>query len=323
MSRIAIPDLSERASARIGSTYARAALARHTTHPYVERYQPLRTPWVHGFFPGAGGRLGALFARDVERAIEAAIDPEHVEEAIALATCPVMLPGEDPFLYNQRLHQQDPPLTVRQIQRCSNLLQSGGRLPAPRPPGAAPRPTTPAPTSALRILDTGGALSLGALRDGGGLVQVTPIVRQAGIVGPVWLEALHIDPISEGGGAFLIYHVTIPGIGFTWQWTDAGSNPSGVSIDIPLRFLSRAAVQIEARVEATANTPAGMGPAGFSVILTYRNVSGGRRTALPPETSAEVAAAIADADIPDDWYIIRTDTATGETLTFDASNPAF
>jgi hypothetical protein len=59
VSTILIADLAARASARLGSTYAREALARHTRHPYVERFRPVCAPWAHGYVHALDARLGA------------------------------------------------------------------------------------------------------------------------------------------------------------------------------------------------------------------------------------------------------------------------
>jgi hypothetical protein len=57
VSTIRVPDIGALASARIGSAYQVAALARRSPHPALTRYLPLRAEWAHGFRPGMDARL--------------------------------------------------------------------------------------------------------------------------------------------------------------------------------------------------------------------------------------------------------------------------
>jgi len=318
MSTIPIPDLSARASARLGSRYQVAALARRSRRPELDRYQPTRAPWAHAFWPGLDHRLGKLAPADaiLDAAIDAVIDPAHEEDVRALLSCPVMLPRESWTAYNSRLVSPKLGLSAAEQRRCALVL---GRLaPVLKPGGRAAAAEAAPEEPPYTILDTGGVVSLDWFSNRQGLGTQNSDARVVSTPAPIYLTGCHVSPIQTAGSDLLM-HVTIEPLGLSWSWADGSLAAAPMPpVNIALGIL----VDVPQVLRAVANGQ-GVSPLsdtyGANVILAYRHVRGLRarsRIASGAEPyegpvspyiqlDPSVAAVFDAAGIPDEWYITR------------------
>ncbi len=318
MSTVVVPDLSARASARLGSRYQLAALTRRSPHPAIDRYQPLRTPWAHAFWPRLDHRLGKLAPADavLAEAIAEAIAPEHQADVRALFSCPLPLPGEGPLDYNRRLVSPELGLSVSEQRRCAQVF---GRLaPQLRRPGEAPR-AAQAPTP----LEPGGVVSVPWVITASPLTGIPPatVYRTMTIPAPVHLVALSIDTTMRGNSSTTT-SVRIPAIGLDWVSRDCDTGTASLYAarsTLPLDFDLTSPAGMEVEINTNLNDTGGTDWAG-TVLVSYRWLPGRRSSAalsraLAPAAEVEVspliqldpsiAAAFDAAMIPDEWYITR------------------
>lgn len=318
MSNIIIPDISAEARRRLGRTAAVAVRTRRDQARPLDRYNPLRDPWTHAFYPGLDHRLGKLAPRDaaIAEAIEEFIKPEHQADAAALFACPLPLSGEGPLEYNRRITSPEMGLTLAQQRRCANAFLTARTAGVGR--GTAAQRATAAEEPLYRILDTGGVVSLTPR-----IERAAPAVNQtftqvAEIPGPSMLRAIHIDTtVNNGAGSPA--RVTIPALGFSYLdgVEIIGGGFPGASTDLPLGILIRDPATLEVSVDLV-DTGGGYAFTG-NIQVAYNHVTG-LRPRPRPEPGAEpyegpvspyiqldpsIAGAFDQAGIPDEWYIVR------------------
>ncbi len=325
MGTIIIPDLSATASARRGSAYQVAALARHSQRAEVDRWQPLRDPWVHAFISGIPRPLGRAPPRlaQLAEAIASHIQPERICDAVArmmvdpntrdlllgtragstlygarsATSAPIALGPED-WISAVREAGERAGLGDRldellaNTRRClAQITGAGGGVIRPRP--APPRPVPPAerppPPEEVVVQNTGGVLSAVLSRAAvNAAASVGRRTTQASVQRPIWLTAIawtFTPSFSES----VALQVRVPEIGFAlYVLTSDSSNAQGYGA-LALDMLARDGASLELEWEGN-NVPLGNNQQfGLSAQLSYRHVSGIRPRAPiePLETPYE------------------------------------
>jgi len=284
MSVILVPDIHAIASARLGSQFAQRSAAIPRRASPLDRYQPLRDEWGHGFYPHLDARLGQLTPQQaaIARAIEQLVAPEHQAAAASLVGLP-------------------PP---------------AARAPGLRPAQPAQPPTQPQPTPPTEqhtLLDTGGVLSARAEfvdaqpNAGTRFFEAVPIALPILVTGIAWHATPH-------GSPQLRFAVRVAAIGFNLSAVNTNVAEAFADGSLPTHILARDGITLEAETEVMIK-PGAPQTGGISAHVSYRNVAGLRArsssAAAPGAAPGEelpcepiqtwVLDALHGSGVPDEW----------------------
>jgi hypothetical protein len=276
MSPFDVDDIADAASARLGSAYQRAALARRTPRDALNRYQPTRAPWAHGFWPGQDHRFGKWHPADAPLAeLLESLPPETCQQAY------------ERLLARRRELEALGYVFERPVPNACVLPTppEPGPGPTPRPPRppVPPRPPTPRPpldSDAYTILDTGGVVALNL--DIGSVTSGLIAYRQGQIPAPSYVVSIHASAPGRFGDSIRTT-IEVPQLGFMWAYDSGPSNVPAESgeLNLPIGLLLLHGGQLIVRMEP-AQGGVSVDSCNANGVLVYRNVRLRRPLAPPP-----------------------------------------
>jgi hypothetical protein len=318
MSDSLIPDLTTTALLRLGRTAQINALARRTHRTPIDRYNPLRDPWAHAFFPGQDHRLGKLSPADAIIAEELFpgtdlrrinFTPREVELLDALKRI-------TPTRRRQTLEQIcSTPAGGSFGTMCPLILRP---LPLRKRP---PDDRQPRPPQQPRLPNINGGIALITWTALGG-VTTSALVRRYSttVAAPARLTGLAISLFDMNTGVW-VATIEIPELGVSLAWNSSSIRGLQMPYTLPLDIEIRTPVRLIATIEPGENPPGTQGAQGNAALswaplpgpanLQPRtidvNLTTGVQYDLSPyiQLDPSIATAFDAAEIPDEWYITR------------------